>query len=390
MLLISIIYLFRFESSLLEKISNYLSLVLLIIGLNLSGSWYFRRKPHYIGSSLTLLNGFWFIMIVWFLIVPLVFFDSTNNTFIDGMMSDYRYLLFSIMPFLLVSDYSVKYYNKIWDSFGALIVFLGLISLFIVDKSSIITSERGTQGLPYYLWWSVICVYPYLFLKSVFINNDIKGYTLLFLNLVLSLFFIKRTGFVGTSYFLIVAVLFSTTNKIFGSKIFQLSSVFIFIFLLLYFGYLDSMIGRFERDASDIDNFDRLVEIDEFFSNASMANLLTGFGANNYISMTYIGIEDKEVRALHIGFYNILYKGGVMYILFMIFFTWQVLSLWKYRDVDREILIGFLIGFYSILSLSFEGSWSYMPYHFFKLLPIYRAIYLKDKYLLNIKKAVFN
>ena len=162
----------------------------------------------------------------------------------------------------------------------------------------------------------------------------------------------------------------------------------IFLILIVFFGqYLDSLGFRFMSDIKDFESFDRKTEIDVFLDKVSLSQLLTGFGANNYLKMYYIGEQDNAVRALHVGFYNLIYKGGVPYVLFTLYLSYQILTLKKYVNDNPEIKIGFIIGIYFILSYSFENSWSYMPYHFFKLLPIYRAIYLKDQIILA-KKAI--
>jgi hypothetical protein len=63
-----------------------------------------------------------------------------------------------------------------------------------------------------------------MFLQDFFSKNGKKGYILLIINLVLSLYFLKRSGIVGTVYYSLTALLFSLEFKTRFFKLFWKSN----------------------------------------------------------------------------------------------------------------------------------------------------------------------
>jgi hypothetical protein len=386
MLFLVYLYLFRNEYPFLVTLGNYFSLIILILGIIICLIWLAKGYSRYLNPSIKSVYNFWLLMILWFFTVPIIFFGVGINSELlyEGMYHDYRYLLFSFLPFMFVGNYESKYFQKIFNKVGFVAVFSGVAGVIMVDKSFLSVSSRaGAWSLTYYLWWVVLCAYPYLFLKNIYLKKDYKGWLLIILHLLLSLFFLKRSGFVGALILISLTYIFSETSSRF------LKSTFLFGFLLafgsIFFGdYFDLLVLRFTTEASDLGQLDRKLEVEEFFSVVSRNQILTGFGANNYIRMNYNGIEDNGVNSLHLGFYNIIYKGGVLYSLFILYLGAQIITLRKYINYNPEVKIGFIIGSFYILSFFYENSWSYLPAHFFSLLAIYRGIYLKD----DIKRAI--
>lgn len=386
MLFFIFIFLFRNENPLLVSLGNYLSLIILILGIIIIFFWFAHGLSKFLNPSIKSIYNFWILMITWFFLVPIIFFGVGINSelFYQGMYHDYRYLLFSFLPFMLVGNYESKYFQKIFDKVGSVALLSGIIALILVDKSFVAVSNReGGWTLSYYLWWVVLCAYPYLFLKNNYLKKDYKGWLLIILHLLLSLFFLKRSGFIGAFILISLTFIFSKTSSKFLKSISLVGSFFAIGFVFLG-DYLNLLVLRFDADASNLGQFDRNLEVDEFFSVVSTNQLLTGFGANNYLKMNYIGIQDNTVNSLHIGLYNIIYKGGILYALFILYLSVQIISLKKYIHYNPEIKIGFIMGIYFLLTLFYENGWSYMPVHFFSLLAIYRGIYLKD----DIKRAI--
>ncbi|MCK6611999.1 MAG: hypothetical protein L6Q78_13275 [Bacteroidia bacterium] len=373
----------------LETLSNYASALIFILGIFLIYFWNEQGGSKFLTGSIKTIFTFWMLLVGWFLVVPFILVRSGNVNFVEGMYSDYRFLIFSILPFIFISNEANIYYNKIFKAVSIVAIVSGVFSILTVDKTVVDAFERQTVGVPYFLWWVVVCVYPYMFLKSFVSKQKSYGLILFSIHIICSLLFLKRSGITGAFSYFIIILIFSNIGGANKIKIFSGVAVLLLVIVLLFGNYLEPLYARFEKDASDIENFDRLTELDEFFSGVTTFQILSGFGANNYMKMYYIGEFDNEVRALHIGFYNILYKGGILYLFFTIFLAYQILKLFPYIKRDNEILIGFVMGVYFILSYSFENSWSYIPYHFFKLLPIYRAIYLKDLLKSDLPKPSF-
>lgn len=375
------IFLFRFETAFLQNLGNYLSFFIIVIGIIIIIFWYTNNYVKFHNKTIRFIYKFWLLMLVWFLLVPFLFFGSNLNSqfFIQGMYHDYRYLLFSVLPFMFIGNNEKKYFQKIFDKVGFIAVISGIVSFILVDKSfTAISGREGGWSISYYLWWVVLCAYPYIFLKNLYLKEDKKGILLLILHILLSLFFLKRSGFVGALLLIFLVLILSENRK----KYLKTVSIvgIMLIGLLIFFGdYIDILLLRFQNDIFNIEQFDRNLERKEFFRNVSIKQLLTGFGANNYLKMSYIGIQDNAVNSMHIGFYNLIYKGGVLYVLFVGYLGLQIVALRKFIKYNAEIKIGFIIGIIYLISFSYENGWSYMPIHFFSLLPIYRAIYLKDE-----------
>ena len=377
-LFLTFLYLFRFENIFLGRLSNYFNVLIFLIGIAVILYWRFNNGVNQLSSSLKFIHIFWFSLVLWFLIVPFVFFDSVENTFVEGIYSDYKYIIYSFLPFIFVTNAANKYYQKVFYYVSIVAIISGFFAFLFLDYSTIDISDRISVPISYYLYWVVVCIYPYIFLQDFFIKKGKIGYILLIFNLVLSLYFLKRSGIDSTVYYPLTALLFSLEFK---TRFLKYVFVFFFFLLSIFIIFpqrIDLVLNRFAESAKDLDSYDRKSEIDEFLSVVSDLHFFTGYGANNYLEMYYIGLDDNDVRSLHIGFYNLFYKGGIPYFLFTLFLLFKIIQLKKYINKDYEILIGFIIGVYFIISYSFENSWSYMPYHFFKLLPIYRAIYLRD------------
>ncbi len=378
LLVLVLIFLFRNETPFLGTVGNYVSLIIVIFGFPFL---LYRKtiiKSKYYSTDLDFLNTFWTINTIWMFLVPFIFFNYSFNlpVFYDGMNQDYRYVLFYYLAFIFASSSMSKYYNKIFQIILYVSLFAGILSFVMVDKSfSTISNREGAWSIPYYLWWVLNCGVGYWFLKSYYEGKTKIGFYLLILYLIISLFFLKRSGIVNVLILVSIGFIFHSVKK---RSIMFLSILISFIFVIVfYFNDLFNLIfARFNDTATNIGEWDRNLEIDEFFDKVNVFQLITGFGMNNYLKMNYIGEVDSSLNSLHIGFYNILYKGGVLYSIFTITLFIYILRLWKYINKDLEIKIGFVLGLLFIIVHFYEGGWSYFPEHFFILLPIFRAINL--------------
>jgi hypothetical protein len=379
-LILVFLFLLRNENFIFEMISNYVSLFILIFGITIllvsARISVFRDLK----GGIRVLFNFWKVAVLWMFITP--FYDGFEfnfNIFSEGLYHDYRYVLFATLPFAFVSDSMKPAYDKLWDILTRFGILVGIVALVVVDKSfSGIGLREGTFSLPYYLWWVVIAVYPYSFLRSIYLNEGNKGKYLIILHLLLSFVFLKRAGIVGAILYLILGYLFS--GKV--SKLIMILLIFLISIMLsavIFQDYLDLLLNRFIETGEDLESWDRNLEVDEYFSQVSTERIFLGYGINNYIKMFYVGVHDRGVNALHIGFYNIIYKGGVVLLAYYTVLFYNIIRLFKYIDKNSEIKIGFIIGIVYFISLAYEGSWSYVPTHFFLLLAIYRGIYVKNK-----------
>ena len=374
-----ILFLFRNEAGILETMGNYASLLILIIlvFLLVLGRGAYKSFP----GGIKTLFVFWQILFIWLLLVPFIFSYDSKVSFViyEGLYHDYRYLGFFSLSFLFISDKSVLYKDQLFQKIGRIALVAGIIAILIMDKSfSAISNRSSGFTLPYYLWWIVMWVYPYLFLKYLMKDFSRLGLWLFVLHLLLSLLFLKRAGLVDAGMLVCFHFIFS------GSSSKRIKSIFIgvvaiFIGISLFSNVLGLVADRFYNDSDNLEQWDRNIEVLEFFTVTSEKDRLIGFGANNYLKMTYIGEVNKPVNALHIGAYNLIYKGGYLYVGFLVLILIQILSLRKYLSYSHEIRIGFIMGLVFLIGHAYQFSWSYNPVHFFWLVPILRAIYLKGK-----------
>lgn len=380
-----ILFLFRNEAGILETMGNYASLLILIILLFLLALG--RDDYKSFSGGIKTLFVFWQILFILLLLVPFIFSYGSNVSFViyEGLFHDYRYLGFFSLSFLFISDKSVFYKDQLFRQIGGIALVAGIIAILIMDKSfSAISNRSSGFTLPYYLWWIVMWVYPYLFLKYLMKDFSSLGLWLFVLHVLLSLLFLKRAGLVDAGMLVCFYFIFS------GSSSKRIKSIFIgvvaiFIGISFFSNVLNLVSDRFYNDADNLEQWDRNIEVLEFFTVTSKRERLTGFGANNYLKMTYIGEENKPVNALHIGAYNLIYKGGYLYVSFFILMIIQILGLRKYFRYNHEIRIGFIMGLVFIIGHAYQFSWSYNPVHFFWLVPILRAIYLKGKLRIALK-----
>jgi len=341
--------------------------------------WFNSRNPKSFNYEINNIFRFWMFMISWFIIVPIIFFDFNISAelFYQGMSHDYSYLMFSVLPFIFITDKYYAAFIKLNQRASILALACGIVALVIVDKSfSSVSDREAVFSLPYYLWWVVTVFYPYMYLRFTYIDKNKIGLYLFILHILLSLFFLKRAGFVNAILLVVLVTVFSG-NYVKKVKLLLIFTGIGLVFLFLFGNYISLLTDRFSQDNSNINEWDRNLELIEFFDKVSFQQLITGFGMNNYLKMYYVGELDKPVNALHIGIYNLIYKGGIFYLLFFFYLTYNIVKLYKFIQINSEIKIGFIIGIIYLIGFLFENSWSYVPAHFFKLVIIYRAIYLR-------------
>lgn len=380
-LLLVFLFLFREQSAFFDTLANYSSLLILIIGFTVIAVSISKGKYHQLSGSILGVQKFWTVTVLWMLFIPFVFFpySLSPSVFYEGLYHDYRYVLFVTLPFFFISDGVNLYYTKIWKYTARFALISGFIAILVVDKSfSSISLREATFSIPYYLWWVVLAAFSYTYLRDFYSGKERTGYYLIAIHLILSLIFLKRAGIVNGLLIIMLSFIFS--NKVNKTIIFVLVFFVIAVIAGMFFNsYLDLLFSRFLETGENFGEWDRSKEIDEFFDSVSTSQLTMGHGINNYLKMTYIGYDNKPVNALHIGFYNLFYKGGILYFLFTCFLGYKILTLYRYIKYNVEVKIGFIMGIVFLIGFSFENSWSYVPIHFFVLLAVYRAIYVKEK-----------
>ena len=138
--------------------------------------------------------------------------------------------------------------------------------------------------------------------------------------------FLKRSCFLNSIIIIILSFYLSVKNKN-GSKIILsvLSIAIVTCFILVFIpGVSEKVFGalfdRFRDTASNIEEFDRLIEWQTFLKQTPEIKLYTGYGIGNYpIYDRYgVGEDDSLLNALHLGYTNIIFKGGILYVAFYI------------------------------------------------------------------------
>lgn len=384
--LLTFFYYLRNEIPFLESIFNYISLLILFLGYGIFGLWLLLGNYRKMHPRMRFIFSAWMFTIIYMFFTPFLLhnYQLTAERLYAGMYHDYRHIMFTLLPFMFVSDDITYYRNKIINDLAKVAIVAGVAGILLADKSiGAIAFRSNTWSASYYLWWMTESALLYWFARSYLGKVNRDGYIIALLYLVLSLLFLKRAGFVNLAllFFLSYVTSFRSIRSL-GMFI-----VLLFFLMVVLFFMQDAvnLIGeRFIESSSNIEEFDRLSEAEEYFRRISLFEKWLGFGINNYITMLYID-SVREVNAIHIGFVNILYKGGIVYAAFMLYLFFSILSLISQIGKNIEIKIGLIVGVIFIIGHSYEYSWAYTATIFFVLLPIYRAIHVCDSYRLKHK-----
>lgn len=193
--------------------------------------------------------------------------------------------------------------------------------------------------------------------------------------IVLNLLFLKRFILVD-SFLLLVVIFFLNTfrkEKFFNSLRFALTLGILLTALLYFKGdtvlpLFDATFKRIESSSEDISGFDRFIESENYLKDVSAFQLVFGTG----FASTHQGLG-KEAYALHIGWANFIFKGGLIFFL---------LVLIPYFKLTR------LLKNFNKLPLKVQFSVCFLVIYFFRLFYINMSVMAPE--MLIFFYSVFN
>lgn len=317
----------------------------------------------------------WLIFILVYLLIVGISYGSFNPFFRGGgdfsriITSDLRFIMYVIIGSILATDRYIGYYHQVMRFLAIWAVLLGVAGILSTDFNLRAVTERELAwDFGYYSWWlsASICHY-WGFYSIVSKKEKLLGYSVLLVYLLLGILFLKRAAVVNVFAILIIANFISNKSKMLF--IWRLAGVGMFFILTIW---LLNIIGaqvvtvavnqlsqRFSA-LDDLEQFDRQIEGTAYFDNATNKQVLLGNGIGHYPPLYIYGWDRDRLSALHIGYYNIVFKGGLLLALFYFLALVGVLKrlFWFSRLTRYEkVCLGIALSLF--ISLLYEASWAY-------------------------------
>lgn len=212
------------------------------------------------------------------------------------------------------------------------------------------------------LFWAVI---PTVILAFLYEKNIILSLAYWLCAIVLNLLFLKRFIIVD-SILLLGAILFINYHK--EKKVLSAFKLIFIISILvgasLYFysdtilGLLDATNERIVNSTDDVSSFDRFVETKSHFSSISTLEIILGSG----FSGQHFGLG-KEANALHVGWTNFLFKGGVLLVLVVLIPYFQIPKLLRqFRKLPVDVKFSVIFLLINIPRLMYINTHNLSPY----------------------------
>jgi hypothetical protein len=311
---------------------------------------------------------------------------STVQYIIRGLNQDYLFITYVTLVFIFLDPVREDGLESLFLNFSKFALIAGLLAIFTVDEmSGEVAARSNVWTLQYHLWWLSSCIFSFSYFNS-YVKKEryILGYGVLIVYVIFGILVLKRVAIVNLAVVALITtwVIFTRRSFGFGRKILVFIGFyggFLILYLIVNHLFGDYLTGLFDRFSSIPDrpeNLDRIVEGRVYFKNATLISIITGQGLNNYVTAQILGRE-LTINALHIGLYDIVYKGGLIYSIFILSVIINVFKLGMKGSLSPNELIAVCVGITYIISLFYEMSFSYVPSIFFYLVPIIRGFNYK-------------
>lgn len=322
----------------------------------------------------------WTLVIFYLLIVGAIRSDFFANGFNVGtfLAQDLRFVMYVGIGILLADSPRILYFQKIIHTIAYISIIFGIIALANFNFDYAMASEGARLGiwsLPYYLWWASGSVYAYMYpYYRLSGKNKVAGIGSLFVYLLLGLMFIKRSVAVNAIITIVLTEIFVGYEKKqkHTGRLSATIKIILIIAVLLGIGMaipytrvlLISLAKRFFSQGN-LFEYDRAQEATVYFRGASISELIFGQGIGHYV-VTY-----RELNGLHIGVYNLIYKGGVFLLFIYIYIFLRIISLFLHRkEMRKNQLIWLTVAVSYVICMLYEGTWSYTIYMIQYVTPI--------------------
>lgn len=317
------------------------------------------------------------ILIIYFFLVGFLHGGGMSNSIIGLMLSqDIRYVMFFLIGGMFAFGGNMKSFHQIMKILGVISIIFGILALLTFNPTvQKIDTREGTWSISYYYWWcSSACFYYWGYYVMFEKKDQVIGYGVMIAYVVLGLLFLKRSAVVEFAVVLAFYTIFAPKKRGYLKPIILVLLGFVVIMVMrgsfvktLY----DLMMGRF---GVAMEEFDRAIEADSYFASANTIDLIFGNGIGHYYDSFGIKEAERTLNALHLGWANIIYKGGVFYALFMIILYLSVIKrvFLLPKDNYGKVCLGVAIS--SLASLFYAGGWTYTIIPFCISAPIFYTV----------------
>ncbi len=313
--------------------------------------------------------GLWILFIIYLSIVGAFKSDFySQGTSINIFLSqDLRFVMYVGVGILFADGVFFDNYIEIMKKIAFVSIIMGFFALANYNFSYAVASEGqrlGLWSLPYYLWWASGSVFAFMYPYShITGKNKVLGYGSFMAYATLGLLFIKRASMVNSILIIIVSELFCNTR---GNKKNQFAIFKIIISLLIILGIayaipysralLSAMIDRFGSQGGALE-YDRAREAQAVFAVLNSSDVFFGQGIGHYVQ------GERLINALHTGLYNLVYKGGVLFVLMFVYFVIKTIkNVITNRSLSATESICLCTSVSYLCSMFYEASWSYTIY----------------------------
>ncbi len=225
-----------------------------------------------------------------------------------------------IFTAFIYSDLDVEFFLKLFRIISVISVLGFAYAVNNISFDFALALNRGYQGEEIFYYTGLFWASTAYVVLAVMVKKDITwSFICLALNVVLNLIIVKRMILLEVGVCFLVLMLMLLKEKGNFRIVLKVLAIVGVVFLVLRFTAWDMVSGLFEsvferttESAEDIDSFNRFVESKNFFSAASLFDIVLGGG----FGATHTGLG-TEAEALHVGWTNFILKGGIPLFLIM-------------------------------------------------------------------------
>lgn len=365
-------------------ITNLISLLSTLFAIMAIFLFFYKRK----NQSLTWPVIFFTIVVVYMLILGFSTGNlwSNKTTLLIAITQDLKYVtLFMLGGIYSTSERFMDYFHYLMKNVALISIIMGIFSfLLIVNSGSLIVRGEENSGPSYHLWWASATCFAYCGIFA-FLSDKKSRKTWLYvfvIYFVIGMLFLKRSCFLNCIIIILLSLYLSSKNTKGSKTILRVVGLLIAAFFILLFIpsikeiVFGALFDRFRDTASDIEAYDRMIEWQVFLEQTPEIKLYTGYGIGNYPIYDRYGSggDYSLLNALHQGYSNIIFKGGILYAAFYILLYITIFIRWfKCKRYSTRYLLCFGVSISSLISLFYEGSWTYTIIPFCISAPIFYA-----------------
>ena len=324
-----------------------------------------------------LIKCFWFLIIYLVLVGFLKGWSFSHNDIGLMLMQDIRYVLLFLLGGAFSIHGNMRYFHEIMKVLAWISIVFAIPALLFFDYSVDSISDRSeTWSMSYFYWWCSCSCFCYWGYYALFEKKDrFLGFGTLVVYGLLGVLFLKRSAVVNV---LVIFVCYALFSKRIMRNLLTMVILGVALVGLLFFikgdlvnNLFNLMSSRFDMG---MDEFNRTIEAKLYFQEAGLLDIVFGNGIGHLFLSRIIRGDPSSINALHLGWANLIYKGGILYVLYY---------LCLYARIFKNIIVNtnksnyericYCVAISSLVSMFYEGSWTYTLLPFCISAPIYYA-----------------